>query len=61
MMYIYICIMYIYIYIYIYIYVYIPGDNTNQNGGSIQFWVPNFGLSPKYGNMVKLRFRNREL
>ena len=27
----------------------------------IQFWAPNLGLSRKYGNMVKLLFRNKEL
>ena len=27
----------------------------------IQFWVPILGLSPKYGNMVKLLFRYKEL
>ena len=27
----------------------------------IRFWVLNLGLSPKYGNMLKLLFRNKEL
>ena len=57
--------MYIYIYIYIcimYIYIYIYHEiiQTKMEGG-IRFWVPNLGLSPKYGNMVKLLFRNKEL
>ena len=57
--------MYIYIYIYIcimYIYIYIYQEiiQTKMEGG-IRFWVPNLGLSPKYGNMVKLLFRNKEL
>ena len=46
--------------VYIYIYIYQEIIQTKMEGG-IRFWVPNLGLSPKYGNMVKLLFRNKEL
>ena len=44
--------------IYIYIYIYIQGIIQTKMEVSIQFWVPNLGLSPKY---AKLPFRNKEL
>ena len=52
--------MYIYIYISISIYIYQEIIQTKMEFG-IQFWAPNLGLSRKYGNMVKLHFRKKEL
>ena len=53
--------MYIYIiYIYLYLYIYQEIIQTKMEVG-IQFWAPNLGFSRKYGNMVKLLFRNKEL
>ena len=55
--YIYICVCihtYIYIYMYVDIYSYIYQEiiQTKMEAGT-RFWMPNLGLSRKYGNMIK--------
>ena len=54
---------YIYIYIYntyIYKYKYQQMIQTKMEVG-IHFWVPNLVLSPKYGSMVYLLFKMKDL